>query len=243
MYDITLFSIFRDSQGYLERYLNQVLGVFELIGGKCRAVWLEGDSIDNTKHILIKAKRQLKEWGYDVTLVHYNHGGPHWASEPNKDRWHVLANCWNKCLNLIKPTKYTMVVESDLIYNSEIVFDLIRKLDEDHHVIYPLLLVDRSLEKFPFEYYYDTWGFTREGKHFIHEPPYWPTSKNLIEENELLEITTGGGMILSTYDIQIKGLFDQTCCVMKYPSDIKLFAHKECKIYHPVPNHWGLRNE
>jgi len=136
-----------------------------------------------------------------------------------------------------------MVVESDLIYNSEIVFDLIRKLDEDHHVIYPLLLVDRSLEKFPFEYYYDTWGFTREGKHFIHEPPYWPTSKNLIEENELLEITTGGGMILSTYDIQIKGLFDQTCCVMKYPSDIKLFAHKECKIYHPVPNHWGLRNE
>ncbi|MCF3569180.1 hypothetical protein L2E75_24040, partial [Planktothrix agardhii 1807] len=52
---------------------------------------------------------------------------------------------------------------------------------------------------------------------------------------DLLQITLGGGMIVSTYDYQKRGQFDTSCCIMTYPSDVNLFMHKKLRIYHPMP--------
>lgn len=169
VYDLSIFSIFRQSEKYLNRYLQQVTEAFELNGGKCRAVWLEGDSTDKTYQILKDAKLKLDQTGkVDVTLVKYDNNGPYWQSINNPDRWHQIATCWNKCLAELKPSKITISVESDLIYNPAIIEKLAQKLDRNHHVIYPMLMTyDGSYEKTPeFETFYDTWGMCREDKKF-----------------------------------------------------------------------------
>jgi len=243
-YDLTILSIFRQSETYVYRYLQQVTEVFELNGGKCHAVWLEGDSTDNTYQILTDGKEKLEKMGnVDVTLIKYDNGGPYWQSIVNADRWLQIAICWNKCLEELQPSKITICVESDLIYNPAVIKPLVDKIDEKHHVIYPMLMMyDGSYEKTPeFEYFHDTWGMRRGNINFSNLPPYWPDSEQLTEEEDLLEITRGGGMIVTTYEYQKRGQFDTTCCIMKYPSDVKLFMHKGLKIYHPMPGesrHW-----
>lgn len=243
-YDLTILSIFRQSEKYVYRYLQQVTEAFELNGGKCHAVWLEGDSTDNTYKILQQGKEKLEQTGnVDVTLIKFDNGGPYWPSIINQDRWFQIATCWNKCLEGLKPSKITICVESDLIYNPAVIKPLVEKIDDKHHVIYPMLMTyDGSYEKTPdFEHFHDTWGMRRGDQRFSNLPPYWPDSDELSEDEDLLEITRGGGMIVTTYEYQKRGNFDTTCCIMKYPQDVKLFMHKKLKIYHPMPGesrHW-----
>lgn len=237
-YDLTILSIFRQSERYVYGYLQQVTEAFELNGGKCHAVWLEGDSTDNTYKILQQAKKQLEQTGnVDVTLIKFDNGGPYWGSIVDSDRWLQIATCWNNCLAGLKPSKITICVESDLIYNPAIIKPLADKIDDKHHVIYPMLMTyDGSYERTPdHEDFHDTWGMRRGNTHFIKVPPYWPESDELTEEEDLLELTRGGGMIVTTYEHQQRGHFETTCCVMKYPSDVKLFMHKGLRIYHPMP--------
>ena len=54
-----------------------------------------------------------------------------------------------------------------------------------------------------------------------------------MEDKDLLQIDTGGGMIVTTYDIQREGNFDESCCIMKYPNRYNLFMDKRSMIYHP----------
>src|SRR5271166_6378453 len=98
MFDLTMCSIFRQSENYLPQYLKQADDVFISHGGKCRAVWLEGDSTDNTYSILCEAKKQFEDKGYDVKLIKYDCHGPYWESKVDEKRWLQLSTCWNKCL-------------------------------------------------------------------------------------------------------------------------------------------------
>jgi hypothetical protein len=237
-----MLSIFRQSESYLPQYLKQILDVFEDSKGKCGVIWLEGDSIDKTYDILLDAKKQFEGRGHYVNLIKYDCGGPHWGSIADKKRWLQLATCWNTCLNEIVPAKYTVCVESDLVYDANVVSQLILKLDDEHNVIYPMLMAARSLEIFPKEIFYDIWGFSRGGKKFVNFFPYYDQGVFAQEENdELLELTTGGGMIVSTYQYQKDGRFDAEDCIMKYPNNTKLFMHKLLKIYHPAPSSWNLK--
>jgi hypothetical protein len=121
MYDLTILSIFRQSEKYVNRCVQQVTEAFDLNGGKCHAVWLEGDSTDNTYKILQQAKEKLEQTGnVDVTLIKFDNGGPYWGSIVDSDRWLQIATCWNNCLAGLKPSKITICVESDLIYNPRI---------------------------------------------------------------------------------------------------------------------------
>ena len=243
-YDLTILSIFRQSEKYVYRYLQQVTEAFEVNGGKCHAVWLEGDSSDNTYKILQEGKEKLEQTGrVDVTLIKYDNGGPHWESIINADRWYQLATCWNNCLAGLKPSKITICVESDLIYNPAIIQQLVSKIDETHHVIYPMLMTyDGSYEKTPESpRFHDTWGMRRGEIRFSNYPPYWVQSDFLKEEEDLLQITLGGGMIVTTYNYQKRGHFETSCCIMTYPPDVNLFMHKKLSIYHPMPGesrHW-----
>ena len=241
MYNLTISSIFRQSEKYLPQYLKQVEEVFSGQDGKCAAVWLEGDSTDNTYKMLSDAKEKLEANGHYVNLIKYDCNGPYWESKADKSRWLQLATCWNKCLDGLVPAKYTICVESDIRYDSSIVPKLIEKVDVEHNVVYPMLMIDRSLELFPREIFYDTWGFSRGGRKFGGFYPYYSDSPSQKDEAELLEITTGGGMIVSTYEHQKDGRFGTDDCIMKFKDDVKLYMHKHLKIYHPAPLNWGLK--
>ena len=167
MFELTILSIFRQSAAYLPRYFSQVQKAFELRQGPCHAVWLEGDSQDETYSLLKSEKEKLESLGHTVTLIKFDLKGPHWSSTVNhSNRWAQLATCWNKCMEGLQPSKITVCVESDLIWEPSVIGKIIGKLDEDHHVICPMLMTEGSSEMFGFERFYDTWGFSRNGKKF-----------------------------------------------------------------------------
>ncbi len=241
VFQLTISSILRDSVVYLPRYFSQIEKAFELRGGQCHAIWLEGDSKDETYSWLLEAKNKLEALGHVVTLIKFDLHGPHWSSLSNdSNRWMQLATCWNTCLEQLLPSKYTVCVESDLIWEPSVIETLIGKLDMQHHVICPMLLTESSLEVFGFERFYDTWGFSRAGKKFLFYPPYWSYSPHLIEEKELLQVSTGGGMLVSTYQWQRQGKWAMDSCIMRYPDSVKVFLDKTVKIYHPAPAKWNI---
>lgn len=231
MHDLTLLSIFRESEKYLNQYISQITEVFDQVpSGRCRAIWLEGDSEDRTFDMLKKAEIDLKALGYDVTLIKYNCGGPYWDSVDNEKRWQQLSSCWNTCLSYLEPSHYTICVESDLRFNPSIINELIPYLDNDHHVIYPMLMADRGPYYRGPEIFYDVWGFSVNNEKFNHLVPYYKDSHN----SDLVELTSGGGMIISTYEHQQHGRFSPNECIMRYPENTKLFMHKKYAIYHKV---------
>lgn len=237
MYDLTICSIFRDSESYLKQYLDQIESVFANDSGRYCAIWLEGDSRDNTYDILQNAKNNLTEKNIDVKLIKHNTNGPYWKSENNKDRWHQLSGCWNRCLENIEATNFVVCVESDIRYAPSVVHSLIGLVNNTYNVIFPMLMIDDSAQICKDELFYDTWGFSRAGKKFNNFPPYFQNNSQLLETSELLQLSTGGGMIVSTGEIQKLGRFDNADCIMKYPQNVKLYMHKGYRIYHPMPQH------
>lgn len=223
MINVLILSIFRDSEKYLDRYFKQIQEVFSLIEGKCGAVWLEGDSKDNTYNILENYKQQLEFNNHYVNLIKFDCHGPYWRSVSNPKRWLQLSTCWNKCLDWITPSKYTMCVESDIIYDPKVVPELISNLDEEKHVIYPMLMIYKTNK------FYDTWGFSINKKNFENDYPYYNTN----ETGDLIKLTSGGGMIVSTYGVQKQGRFGSENCIMQYPDNINLYMSTKHKIYHP----------
>jgi hypothetical protein len=239
MHDLSILSIFRQSESYLNRYFSQINEAFSLQKRPCHAIWLEGDSTDSTFSMLLKQKEQMEEKGHTVTLIKHDTEGPYWSSRNIPQRWNQLANCWNKCRENLTPTKIAVCVESDLIWDASIINLLAEKLNEQRHVIYPMLMLHRSPEVFGTEWFNDVWGFSRGGRKFKVTPPYWPHDRNLLEDEEFLEITTGGGMIISSYDHMRHSQWDPSCCILKFEDGTRLFMNKKHKIFHPMPKNWN----
>lgn len=235
MFELSIFSIFRQSESYLDRYLKQVFTTFLQNGGKCHAIWLEGDSSDQTYAKLSEAKAKFESVGHAVTLIKYDLNGPHWPAINHSNRWLQLSTCWNKCLGSLQPTKIGICVESDLIWDPRVVPELIAKIDDTHHVLYPMLMDDIIEGSSEEETFMDIWGFSRGGKKFSKTAPYWPDDEKLTEEDDLLQIETGGGMIVTTYPHLVNAKWDDSCCILKFSEGTNLFMDRTLKIYHPRP--------
>jgi hypothetical protein len=101
-------------------------------------------------------------------------------------------------------------------------------------------MLDQSIKIFGKEWFSDTWGFSRGGRKFRHFPPYWNNTPKLYEDETFLEIHTGGGMIVSTYEYKKSAHWDTACCILKFQDNARLFMNKALKIYHPLPPEWSL---
>ncbi len=235
MFAVTILSIFRDSETYLDQYVAQIKNVLNMNSEKCHIIWLEGDSIDNTFNILELAKKDIESAGHKVTLIKFDIGGKYWPSIQHPGRWLQLSTCWNKCLEYLEPSKITICVESDIEYDPSVIYTLAAKLDKNHNVIFPMLMVKGGIENTGREWFYDIWGFSRGGKKFNNLSPHWSDDNSLADEPELLQITTGGGMVVSTYQYQSKTRFDTNTCILNFNNNEKLFMDKTIKIYHPAP--------
>lgn len=232
MFNLTIASIFRNSSDYLSDYINCVKKAFVNNGGKCHAIWLEGDSADTTYERLESAKKELEENpNIKVTLIKYETGLPHSGGD-HPERWFRLGNCWNKCLEALEPSEFTVCVESDLIWQPSIISRLCKLVSSEKQVVYPMLM-----RYYPNDsQFHDTHGFTRKGTNFTNALPFWKQIEGMYEDDIWLEVSTGGGMIVSTYEHQKNGKFGLNDCIMHFPEETKLFMNKNFKIYHPPAN-------
>lgn len=237
MYDLTILSIFRQSASYLPRYLKQVEKAFKQSGGLCHAVWLEGDSADNTYQILLEARYRFMAQGFDVTLIKEDTSTPFWSGmkkeeRSHEQRWRHMATCWNHCMKGLKPTKLGVCVESDLIWDPKVLFAVSQKLSDQVHVIYPQLLYKRwfGLKK----RFYDRWGFRREGEQFNTKKPYYRAKPDDEQTFPLISLDVGSGMIVTEGHRMEKGSWDETCCLFKFVPGTNLFVDTTKDIFHPL---------
>ena len=136
---ISVFSLFRDAEPYLE----QCLGKFEAIETRTKAIFeyyfYENDSGDQTLEILTKWIK-----GRQGRLLGETAGLPSYGSTLEEERMIKMAHIRNKMANLGKPTDadYCLIVDSDVEFNGDIVNDFLTYKDLDFSMLTPNLRQD-----------------------------------------------------------------------------------------------------
>lgn len=164
-------SFFRNSAGaQIERFMkqckalqNKLPEVYEL-----NLVAVYGDCTDNTKQELIDL---AKEFHITLHLVEHNHGGPVFGSTEALERMKALSGVGNagldKAHELTRGNGKVFYVESDLIWDADVVVRLSKALDMhvEADAIAPLV--------FAGQHFYDVFAFRgKDGERFAPFPPY-----------------------------------------------------------------------
>lgn len=165
-----LASIFRNSAGYVDRYVRQARMLQAAIRNlnpvdthSLRLVLTEGDSTDDTYNLLDLA---LAGYNFDYDLGQVNHGGPSFGSIDNEQRWRNISKVCNATLDRIRPDDDVVIyVESDLLWGPSVILNLIRHL-------WSVNAVAPMCFHAPTGLFYDTWGYRKNGKPFQQQPPY-----------------------------------------------------------------------
>jgi len=237
MNKLVIASIFRDSEAYLPRYLNQITALIDTWHGDIGFVWLEGDSVDNTRRMLTTARNNLLQQRHSCELLrHDTNQALGDTALAGKERMTRLANCWNMCLSNLPSCAYTIVVESDLIWDTVTVLTAIAGINNNRRVIAPKLMIEGGTLLTGNKMFYDTHGFSKKSGNFTNNMPYWLESAKEKDER-YLRCMTMGGMLVSKYETQRDVRFALSTCILDYPDGCGLFMDKTLSIYHPPPRH------
>lgn len=239
MIHLTICSIFRDSESYLDQYLNCVeeLGYkfaneWNLPLDRIMFMWLEGDSVDNTNKILQKNQCYLIEKGFRVTLFKYP-TGQHYSNEDTPERWKRISDCWNTILKYKPESVYTIMVESDLVWDPTAIAGLLSDSPSHNSVIAPMLLRDHDgMGRIIF---YDTHGFKRGGKNFQNDQPFWSWQEGDgdVTRKLLMPVESLGGLVIADEEAMKNAYWGEEDCVLKWSPETKLFMHKGVAVWHP----------
>lgn len=119
-----------------------------------RVIAVEGDSADNTPHILADWAR----FHGNVTVLKCDTGTPHYGSVVHPVRFATLAQVFNTALDAVdlEWSDYVLFTPSDVCFGRDV---LTRLLAHDKDMIAPFFWGQDGL-------FYDTWGFVREDASF-----------------------------------------------------------------------------
>ena len=222
MFDLSVYSIFRNSEKYLGRYLSQVEDLFELFP-KLHFRFLTGDNEDNTWEILEEWRKNSSAF---VALNRHDTGAPYYPSQDRPDRWGHLERVWNENLSSNWKSKVSMIVESDLFWNAKDVVRLIGIFNSDENIkaVAPMLWkIGRKDIQF-----YDDNGFRRNGKHFSRTAPFIPDYENI----PFISVDTAGGMII-TNSHYLDGAEWKNKCTLHFQKQGLFLLDTQTHIYHP----------
>jgi hypothetical protein len=222
-------SIFRDSAKYVHRYASQVESLQSLLGVPVHAIVAEGDSTDDTPHLLAKTLRNAP---FEATVLTVNHGGPKFDSYDIPERWAQIALVCNavmdKVAETITPEDRFLYVESDLVWTADDLAVLYHDLDAVDAVSPMSMLATTGM-------FYDTWGFVKDGREFAHNPPHHP---GLIGEDRYVEIDSSGSCFALRPRLATKVRFSPVDCIRGIGRDIRaqgstLWLDQQLGVIHP----------
>lgn len=222
--NITLASCFRNSTPTLQRYFRQCDALDTALyhaGHRLSFIWGEGDSTDGTLKMLHAAR-----WRFKVVIVDCTHGGSEqFGSVVRAERFKQLAHVGRVIFRAI-PADCDIFVycESDLIFEPATIVGLIERVGQpaytrymvaDRHgytpdnipnvdVIAPPILLDRPGWGKGVNFY-DTYAYTRNGRHFEHRKPYHPDN----DGESLLELDTAGSCLAMSGESARGIVFDE----------------------------------
>lgn len=197
MINLAIFSIFRDSAGaQIERYRRQ-MDALDITGFNVHWYLGEGDSTDATFN-------QLQEYAqYDdrvqVSSVHT--GIRRYGSEVHPERFKCLALSTNPLLNTIAAegwADYAMLVESDLLFEPDLLQRLYANLPDKKSVIAPMIWIDGVTR------FYDVWGFRKlNGQPFLPFGKAWYECKFPVSP---FQVSTVGSVVLMPAEVIYSGM-------------------------------------
>lgn len=188
---VALGSMFRNSTGYLDRYVDQVFALDNALaanGDRLRLILAEGDSLDRTWEQL---HERAAVTGIECVILKREHGGPQFGSVNVEQRWRQISFVMDGVLEQIRRSDDAFIwVESDLIWQPA---TMLRLLDDLRSV--PCATCFSFGEGT--RRHYDTWGHRGlDGVGFTQFEPYHADLK----PRGLTEILSAGSVIVCRGD-------------------------------------------
>lgn len=168
--NIAIGSAFRNAAHYVPRYLSQVADLKTYFGTPhtVRVIAVEGDSTDKT-HGALMLSSMAKH--IELKVVKHAHGQPWFGSTESPDRLKALSAVGNAIFDAVDEEKDDVLVyiESDLLWDAKTIaslIDLALNREQGFDVFAPMI--------FAGEYFYDIWGYRKDGERFLSSAPYHP---------------------------------------------------------------------
>lgn len=221
---LVMASIFRNAEGYVDRYFEQVNRLRDEI--PVRLVIAEGDSSDDT---LLLLERKIRDG--DV-LLKVDHGGPEYGSIDNPNRWAQIAYVCNAVLDQLNMADddRLIYVESDLAWPVDTMLRLHSDLDTVGAVA--AMSFRASMEQF-----YDIWGHVGlDGVQFSHHAPYHSSLAGL-KYGALTAIQSAGSCIAVRGEVVNAGVkFSEEDCIRGFCRTIRdhtaLYVDTGAEVFH-----------
>lgn len=217
---IAVCSIFMNSVTYLDTYFAQIGDLSK--SQELSLVLTEGDSSDDTWNEL-KAR-----WTPGMYMQQIHHGGPHFGSVDNAQRWEQIARVVRPTVNRALELEPDAVlwVESDLVWDADTMSKLIESVTEaPGRTSCPMVFADTTPR------FYDIWGYRLNGKGFLAHPPYFPEDPTHFTQpgSNLVHIDSCGSCF-ATSDLQTLAEWDGH---WPYWGSGNIKLHQDLVIRHP----------
>lgn len=217
MYHLSIFSIIRNGAHYVDRYFEQVNAVTNYFKA-VHVTLVTGDNHDDTQERL---EAWLQRTRAQVKIYRHDTGAPT-SYETMADRWQQLEHNWNLCLDDLATTQYAVCVESDLIWQPDVLLACVAALDT-YDVVSPMLYAVGENR------FYDINGFRLpDGRHFNPTDPIIPDWNG----GRYVPLQTGGGMVVTRGDT-LKYASWKNECRLHFMYGTRWVADTQLRIDHP----------
>jgi hypothetical protein len=223
--NITIISCFRNSCGHIVRYFDQMLELRRLLqerGDHLALLLGYGDSTDGTEQMLFEEA----SFAIGALLVEVSHGGQHFGSIENAQRFKQLAYVGNTLLSHVDATADVVgIVESDLIWDAPTLLRLIDHLDYVPAIAPMVMDGERS--------FYDVFAFRKNGVRFTKKPPYHPELNG-----QLLQVDSAGSVLFVRAEYARKARLSDGEAIVGFCADIysyggKIWLDPSAAVAHP----------
>lgn len=183
-------------------------------------ICMEGDSVDGTWEEFDSIH------GFNIIKEKIDSGSPKYGSFAIPERLILLANLWNRALDLAVSEKahYILMLDSDIITPPNIIQNL---MSHGLPVVAPMFYFENS------DFFRDTWGYRVNNEQFSNRYPYHPAFKN----GKLFEASSVGVPFMK-YEVVKNGArcTDQEVvglCGSITKLGYKIYIDSMTSVYHP----------
>lgn len=188
--NVSIVSAMRDSVAGLSAFRSR-FNALDYPPAQLRLIVVEGDSGDGTP-------QALREWAAQerrLTVITCNTGRPHYGSVVDVERFRVLATVFNAGMEAVDLawSSHVMFIPSDVEHGTDL---LKRLLAHDLDLVAPFFWGPGG------GWFYDTWGFTRQGEGFTN----FERGQLARYGDQPIEMDTVGGCILMRAEVLRAGV-------------------------------------